>query len=187
MIKSILSSLVLAGIIFVGCKSSTEQANANQEVSGNATTTSAVGQSGVKDDISKPNIVQVAISSKDHSTLVKAVQAAGLVDALSNAGPFTVFAPTNAAFDKLPAGTLDGLLKPEKKGDLEDILGYHTYVGVLDGALLQDGAEYDMVFGGKVKIARNGDKVLVNGHPILSTIKTSNGVIHVIDAVLLPK
>ena len=86
---------------------------------------------GVKDDVSNPNIVQVAVQSKDHTTLVAAVKAAGLVDALSNAGPFTVFAPTNAAFDKLPAGTVEGLLKPEKKDALTDILGYHTYVGVL--------------------------------------------------------
>lgn len=129
----------------------------------------------------------MAIGSKDHTTLVTAVKAAGLVDALSNAGPFTVFAPVNAAFDKLPAGTVEGLLKPEKKGDLENILGYHTYVGVIDGVLLQDGAEYDMVFGGKVKITKDGDKTLVNGTPILATIKTSNGVIHVIGDVLLPK
>jgi uncharacterized surface protein with fasciclin (FAS1) repeats len=108
------------------------------------------------------------------------------VDALSNAGPFTVFAPTNAGFDKLPAGTVEGLLKPEKKGDLENILGYHTYVGVITGALLQDGMEYDMVFGGKVKITKQGDKVFVNGKEIKATIKASNGVIHVIDEVLLP-
>lgn len=145
------------------------------------------GQSGVKDDVSNPNIVQVAVGSKDHTTLVTAVKAAGLVDALSNAGPFTVFAPVNAAFDKLPAGTVEGLLKPEKKGDLENILGYHTYVGVIDGVLLQDGAEYDMVFGGKIKITKDGDKTLVNNSPILATIKTSNGVIHVIGDVLLPK
>lgn len=146
----------------------------------------AVGQSGVKDDVSKPNIVQIAVSSKDHTTLVKAVQAAGLVDALSNAGPFTVFAPTNAGFDKLPAGTLDELMKPEKKSDLENILGYHTYVGVLQGALLQDGMEYDMVFGGKVKITKQGDKTFVNGKEIVASIPASNGIIHVINEVLLP-
>ena len=146
-----------------------------------------VGQSGVKDDVSIPNIVQVAVASKDHSTLVAAVKAASLVDALSNAGPFTVFAPTNAAFQKLPAGTVDGLMKPEKKADLENILGYHTYVGVLNDVLLQDGAEFDMVYGGKVKITKQGNKILVNGSPIAGTVKASNGIIHVIDDVLLPK
>jgi len=119
--------------------------------------------------------------------VVAAVKAAGLVDALSNAGPFTVFAPTNAAFDKLPAGALEDLLKPAKKQDLENILGYHTYVGVLTGVLLQDGAEYDMVYNGKVKITTQGEKSFVNGHEILATIPASNGVIHVIDEVLLPK
>ena len=79
-----------------------------------ATATPTVGQSGVKDDVSTPNVVQVAVGSADHSTLVTAVKAASLVDVLSNAGPFTVFAPTNAAFDKLPAGTVEGLLKPEQ-------------------------------------------------------------------------
>ena len=184
--KLMLSSLLLTGIIFTGCESTNTDAGSTQ-VSSTTDAAAPVGQSGVKDDVSKPNIVQVAVGSKDHSTLVTAVKAAGLVDALSNAGPFTVFAPTNAAFDKLPAGTLDGLLKPEKKSDLENILGYHTYVGVLDEVLLQDGAEYDMVFGGKVKITKQGDKAFVNGHEIVATIKAANGVIHVIGEVLLPK
>lgn len=95
----------------VGCKSGSEI----KEMPTNGASsivTPAVGQSGVKDDVSNPNIVQVAVGSKDHTTLVAAVQAAGLVDALSNAGPFTVFAPTNDAFGKLPTGTVEGLLKP---------------------------------------------------------------------------
>lgn len=181
-----LSTFILAGIFFVGCNSGESEQSATSETTA-AVAETGVGQSGVKDEVSKPNVVQVAASSKDHTTLVTAVKAAGLVDALSNAGPFTVFAPVNAAFDKLPAGTVEGLLKPEKKSELEDILGYHTYVGVLDGVLLQDGAEYDMVFGGKVKITKEGDKTLVNGNPILATIKAANGVVHVIDVVLLPK
>jgi len=78
-------------------------------------------------------------------------------------------------------------MKPEKKADLENILGYHTYVGVLNDVLLQDGAEFDMVYGGKVKITKQGNKILVNGSPIAGTVKASNGIIHVIDDVLLPK
>lgn len=184
--KLTFSSVLFSTLILFSCNANNE--STKQAETGAATASEApVGQSGVKDDVSNPNIVQVAAASKDHSTLVAAVKAAGLVDALSNAGPFTVFAPTNAAFQKLPAGTVDGLMKPEKKGDLENILGYHTYVGVLDGVLLQDGADYDMVFGGKVKITKQGDKVLVNGSPIVGTVKASNGVIHVIDDVLLPK
>jgi uncharacterized surface protein with fasciclin (FAS1) repeats len=177
--------LLLLAFMAASCNGGNPETQATTE-SSEPTTAPAVGQSGVKDDVSKPNIVQIAVGSKDHTTLVKAVQAAGLVDALSNAGPFTVFAPTNAGFDKLPAGTLEELLKPEKKGDLENILGYHTYVGVLQGALLQDGMEYDMVFGGKVKITRQGDKSFVNGKEILASIPASNGIIHVINEVLLP-
>ena len=145
------------------------------------------GQSAVVDETSSPNIVQVAVGSKDHTTLVTAVKAAELVDALSNAGPFTVFAPTNAAFDKLPAGTVDGLLKPEKKADLTSVLEYHTYVGSLKTDYMQDGQEYEMVNGGKVKITKDGDKTFVNGSEIVASISTANGMIHVINDVLLPK
>ena len=133
------------------------------------------------------DIVDNAVNSKDHTTLVAAVKAAGLVTSLSNAGPFTVFAPTNAAFDKLPAGTVDGLLKPEKKSDLENILGYHTYVGTLKIEYMNDGQEFDMVYGGKVKITKKNDKTYVNGSEIVATIETGNGIIHVIGDVLLPK
>lgn len=150
------------------------------------TPVNGAGQSGVQDDQSAKNIVQTAVGSKDHTILVTAVKAAGLVDALSNAGPFTVFAPTNAAFEKLPAGTVEGLLKPEKKGDLENILGYHTYVGNLKVEYMQDGQDFDMVYGGKVKITKKDGKTFVNGSEILASIVTANGMIHVINDVLLP-
>ncbi len=182
--KSIKVLLFAIFAISVSCK----QNNENLEVDVEDTTTDLnVGQSGVVDADSKPNIVHTAVGSKDHTTLVAALKAAGLVDALSNAGPFTVFAPTNAAFDKLPAGTVDGLLKPNKKDDLEHILGYHTYVGVLKTDYMEDGDEYDMVYGGKVKITKKEDQVLVNGSPIVGSIETANGIIHVIGDVLLPK
>jgi uncharacterized surface protein with fasciclin (FAS1) repeats len=181
--KSIQLLLVVSFATFFSCKQNSETTTETTET----TETTGTGQSGVKDETSSPNIVQVASGSKDHTTLVVAVKAAGLVDALSNAGPFTVFAPTNAAFDKLPAGTVDGLLKPEKKGDLENILGYHTYVGTLKTEYMQDGQEFDMVFGGKVKITKKGDKTYVNGSEIVGSIPTSNGIIHVIGDVLLPK
>ena len=133
------------------------------------------------------NIVENAVNSKDHTTLVAAVKAAGLVDVLSNAGPFTVFAPTNAAFDKLPKGTVEGLLEPSKKDDLKNILEYHTYVGNLKTEYMQDGQEYEQVNGGKIKITKVGDKVFVNGSEIVASITTANGMIHVINDVLLPK
>jgi uncharacterized surface protein with fasciclin (FAS1) repeats len=182
--KSIQLLLVASFVTFFSCKQNTETTT---ETTSETTETQAAGQSGVVDDTSNPNIVQTAVGSKDHTTLVTAVKAAGLVDALSNAGPFTVFAPTNAAFDKLPAGTVEGLLKPEKKGDLENILGYHTYVGTLKIEYMQDGQEFDMVYGGKVKITKKGDKTFVNGSEIVASIPTANGIIHVIGDVLLPK
>ncbi len=183
--KKTISILAIASLIFMtSCKDKSE---APQEVTTENGVDLSVGQEGVKDDVSSPNIVQVASGSKDHTTLVTAVKAAGLVTSLSNAGPFTVFAPTNAAFDKLPAGTVEGLLKPEKKEDLENILGYHTYVGILKTEYMQDGQSFDMVYGGKVKITKKGDKTFVNGSEIVASIPTSNGIIHVIGDVLLPK
>ena len=151
------------------------------------TSAPTAGQSGVKDDVSQKNIVQVASGSKDHTTLVKAVVAAGLVDVLSNTGPFTVFAPINAAFDKLPAGTVEGLLKPEKKEDLADILQYHVSVGVYKAEQLQDGQSLGQVNGGNITISKKDGKIIVNGTAaIIASIPTSNGIIHVIDGVLLP-
>lgn len=181
--KSVTILLLASTLVIFGCK----KAEATAETTEAATATESVGQSGVVDETSSPNIVQTAISSKDHSTLVTAVKAAGLVDALSNAGPFTVFAPTNAAFDKLPAGTVEGLLKPEKKEDLKTILEYHTYVGVLKTDYMQDGQEFEMVTPQKVKINKKDGKTFVNGSEIVSSIETSNGIIHVIGDVLLPK
>lgn len=149
--------------------------------------TAPTGQSGVKDDASAKNVVQVAIGSKDHTTLVAAVKAAELVDALSNAGPFTVFAPTNAAFDKLPAGTVDGLLKPEKKDALTDILQYHVSVGVFKPDMFQDGQSIGQVNGGNITITKKADGIYVNGTAkIIASVPASNGIVHVIDGVLTP-
>ena len=149
--------------------------------------TNGAGQSGVQDDASQKNIVQVAVGSKDHTTLVTAVKAADLVNALSNAGPFTVFAPTNAAFDKLPAGTVEGLLKPEKKDDLADILQYHVSVGVYNAEQLKDGQSLGQVNGGNITITKKDGKIIVNGTAtVIASIPASNGIIHVIDGVLLP-
>ncbi len=184
--KLLLAFCIATSIFLVSC----DNASSNQTSttpSDAATSAPQTGQSGVKDETSSPNIVQTAVGSKDHSTLVTAVRAAELVDALSNAGPFTVFAPTNAAFDKLPKGTVEGLLEPSKKQDLQNILGYHTYVGSLKIEYMNDGQEFDMVFGGKVKITKKDNKIFVNGSEIVASIQTSNGIIHVIGDVLLPK
>ena len=145
------------------------------------------GQSGVQDDASAKNVVQVAAGSKDHTTLVAAVKAASLVDALSNAGPFTVFAPTNDAFAQLPAGTVEGLLKPEQLESLTDILQYHVSVGVFKADSFTDGQVIGQVNGGNVTITKKDGKTYVNGTAVIvASIPASNGMIHVIDKVLLP-
>lgn len=145
------------------------------------------GPTAVKDDVSEKNIVQIAVDSKDHTTLVTAVKAAGLVESLEGAGPYTVFAPTNAAFAKLPKGTVEGLLKPDKKEALADILEYHTFVGVLKTDLLKDGATFGQANGQNIKVSVKNGKITINDTAtIIGTVKGSNGVIHVIDSVLLP-
>lgn len=145
------------------------------------------GQSAVQDNDSQKDVVKVAAGSADHTTLVTAVKAAELVDALSNAGPFTVFAPTNAAFEKLPPGTVEGLLKPDKKETLQNILQYHVAVGVFKTEMLQDGQSLSMANGGNVTIGVKDGKITVNGANVVATVTASNGIIHIIDGVLLPK
>lgn len=179
--------LFVISVTLFSCGESATENTQSATTQKEGTTVATQGQSAVIDESSDPNIVQVAISSKDHTTLVAAVKAAGLVDALSNAGPFTVFAPTNAAFEKLPKGTVEGLLKPEKLADLKNILEYHTYVGALKTEYMNDGQEYEQVNGGKVVITIKGDKTYVNGSEIVASIPTANGIIHVINDVLLPK
>ena len=182
--KKIFSVFMIAGVcFFMSCNNATETQSDTQSEPSQALT----GQSGVQDDESARNVVQVAIASPDHSTLVKAIQAAGLVDALSNAGPFTVFAPTNAAFDALPAGTVDKLLKPESKDNLTNILEYHVIVGVYNADGFTDGQEIGQVNGDPITMSIKDGKVMINGKAtIVASVAAANGVVHVIDAVLLP-
>ena len=138
------------------------------------------------------DIVDNAAGAKSVSTLVAAVKAAGLVETLKGAGPFTVFAPTNAAFDKLPKGALEGLLKPESKAKLAGVLTYHVIAGRLVAADLKDGQELTTVNGAKLKVTVKDGKVMVsNGKDAPATVQiadviSSNGVTHVIDGVVLP-
>ena len=134
------------------------------------------------------NIVENAMGSSEHTTLVAAVKAADLVETLSGAGPFTVFAPTNAAFDKLPAGTVDNLLKPEMKGDLAKVLTYHVVSGSYKSTDLKDGMELTTVQGGKIKLTQKDGSWWVNDAKISTAdVISSNGVTYVIDSVLMPK
>ncbi|WP_394697328.1 fasciclin domain-containing protein [Pseudoxanthomonas japonensis] len=145
------------------------------------------------------DVVDTAIASPDHTTLVSAVQAAGLVDTLKGAGPFTVFAPTNAAFDALPAGTVDTLLKPESKADLTSVLTYHVVPGAVDAATLTQQiqasggtATLKTVQGGELKAqVVDGGVTLTDAKGNVAKVttadlKASNGVIHVVDKVLMP-
>lgn len=168
-------------LITVACNNKTQQ-SASTDV---LTTTG--GQEAVKDDQSAKDIVKIAVGSKDHSTLVAALKQAELVTALSNAGPFTVFAPTNAAFDKLPAGTVDGLMKDDKKADLQNILQYHVALAGYKTENMKDGQVIGMANSDNITLSVKDGKVMVNGTAnIIATIPASNGIIHVIDAVLLP-
>ena len=146
------------------------------------------------------DIVDNAVNSKDHTTLVAAVRAAGLVPTLKGAGPFTVFAPTNAAFAALPAGTVDTLLKPENKPQLTKVLTYHVVAGKMDSAALMKAidagggnATLTEVSGGTLTASRSGTLIMVSdesggmAHVTIPDVVQSNGVIHVVDKVLLPK
>lgn len=145
------------------------------------------------------DIIDNAVNSKDHTTLVAAVKAAGLVETLKGKGPFTVFAPTNEAFAALPAGTVDNLLKPENKTMLTGILTYHVVAGDMDGAALAKAirmgkgtAELKTVNGGKLWAMMDGKAIKIKDEKgnvatvTISDVKQSNGVIHVIDKVLMP-
>lgn len=176
--------VALVSLAIISCKKSENNTNDST-----ATTTEAAsgGQEAVVDEDSAPTIVKLAVGNKDLSTLVTAVQAAELTTSLSNAGPFTVFAPVNEAFDKLPAGTVDDLLKPENKGKLSDILGHHTYVGVIKTEQMTDGQNLGMVDGKNITIKMVNGKPTVNGTVnIIASVPASNGMVHVVDGVILP-
>ena len=138
------------------------------------------------------NIIQNAVNSKDHTTLVAAVKAAGLVETLEGKGPFTVFAPTNAAFGKLPAGTVDTLVKPENKATLTKILTYHVVAGKLEASDLTDGKVLKTVQGEELTVKRSGDTIMIidakggSSTITIENVNQSNGVIQVVDTVLMP-
>lgn len=148
------------------------------------------GQSGVVDDVSQANILNVAIGSPDHTTLVAAVQAAQIEDVLVNAGPLTVFAPTNAAFDKLPAGTVEELVKPENKAKLAGILTAHAAPGKFDDKGLRKearkGRKLYMASGDYIEVTVENDEVFVGGAKVLGYAPASNGIVVVVDGVILP-
>jgi len=133
-------------------------------------------------------VVDIAVGSTDHTTLVAAVTAAGLVETLSGTGPFTIFAPTNAAFAALPAGTVEDLLKPENKEKLTAVLKYHVVAGTVMSGQLTDGQKVATLNGQELTVTKKDGVVTINGAKVVTAdLAGSNGVIHVVDGVILPK
>jgi uncharacterized surface protein with fasciclin (FAS1) repeats len=178
--------IALSALAWTACNSGGQNTGDSGTVQDN---TSALprGQESVNDDASQKDVVKIAIGSKDHTTLVAALKQADYVTELSNAGPFTIFAPTNAAFDKLPKGTVDDLMKPENKDKLRDILEYHVAVGVYKQDYITDGQTVNQANLKNITVNIKDGKMMVNNSAnVIATIPASNGIIYVIDAVLLP-
>lgn len=181
--KILVSGITL--LLFVAC--SNDKKTASENTTDNSVTVSG-GQENVQDDESQKDIVKIAVGSKDHTTLVAALKQADYVNDLTNAGPFTVFAPTNEAFNKLPAGTLDNLMKKENVDKLQNILEYHVSIGVFKEEMMQDGQTINQANLDNITINKSADgKIKINGKAnILAAIPASNGLVYVIDEVLLP-
>lgn len=189
-IKSIIMVLVLFTFM-VSCKQTNEKQNEKGSAPVEQKQVKTQGQAAVKDNVSAANALQVAKSLNDFSTLVAAIEAAGVQDAVVNAGPLTIFAPVNAAFDKLPKGTVATLLKPENKQKLAYILKNHVApANYPDKQLKKEAKKGRKLYmaSGKYLVVENkkGDGIYVGGTKVLKTVKVSNGWIHVIDNVLVP-
>ncbi len=177
-------SPLLVLLVVAGCKGDAKAPSASPP---GASASAAVAAPAAPPPLDPTNIVSIAVGSKDHTTLVAALKAADYVTAVANPGPLTVFAPTNAAFDALPPGTVAELTRPEKQADLKEILKYHVTTSVYEAKDLKDGMTLGMANGGKVaiKVAPDGT-ITINDAKVLASIRASNGVVHVIDGVLLP-
>ncbi|WP_341215397.1 fasciclin domain-containing protein [uncultured Wocania sp.] len=173
--------------LICSCKNETkEDSTTSTVIATENESTERTGQAFIKDDESKPTVLSIAIGSKDHTTLVAAVQAAQLENALVNAGPLMVFAPTNEAFAALPEGTVENLLKPENKDALANILKYHVTPGNYSKDFLKKFKKLGQANNGYVKVEVVDGEPLIGGAKILGSIKAGNGIVHVIDKVLLP-
>lgn len=163
----------------------------DKKIEENQSTTESIsesnkGQAFIDDESATPNVLKIAIGSKDHSTLVTAVQAAELENVLVNAGPLTVFAPTNEAFALLPDGTVEGLLKPESKEALANIIKYHATPGNLSKDMVAKFKKLGQANNQDVMVELKDGEVYVGGAKILASVTASNGIVHVVDKVLLP-
>lgn len=173
--------------LFMGCKNETAEATTTgTDVPAASEAPERTGQAFIEDDGSAPTVLQIAIGSPDHTTLVAAVQAAQLENALSNAGPLMVFAPTNEAFAALPAGTVEDLLKPENKAALANILTYHVTPGNYSKEFLTKFKKLGQANNQNVTVEVVDGEPMIGGAKILASIPGGNGIVHVIDKVLLP-
>jgi len=173
-------------ILFVGCKNEAKTEGTTSTTPTPTEVNKEKGQAFIEDDGSTPNVLQIAIGSPDHTTLVAAVQAADLENVLVNAGPLMVFAPTNEAFDALPEGTVENLLKPENKEALANILKYHVTPGNYSKDFLKKFKKLGQANDQDVMIVVEGDDVFVGGAKIIGSVKAGNGIVHVVDKVMLP-
>lgn len=181
--------ITTALLVFSACTSDTASENKGTSVESSAQTDAQPkkqGQAFIENDQSQPNVLQIAIGSPDHTTLVAAVEAAGLENALVNAGPLMVFAPVNAAFDALPAGTVETLLKPENKDQLAFILKNHVTPGNYSKDFLKKFKKLGQASNENITVVVEGDDVYVGGAKILASIPAGNGIVHVVDKVILP-
>lgn len=180
--------MLVCGLLFSCNSGSTNATSASSSTTKEVkkSSTSKQGQAFIKDDESQPNVLDIAIGSKDHTTLVAAVQAAELENALVNAGPLMVFAPVNAAFDALPEGTVSNLLKPENKDQLALILKHHVTPGNYSKDFLKKFKKLGQASNLNVPVTVEGNDVFVGGAKILASVKAGNGIVHVVDKVILP-
>lgn len=182
--------IVLFAMMFVSCKQENKTVKEELTTEANTETNKNQGQASVVDNVSEANALQVAKSLDDFTTLVAAIEAGGVENAVVNAGPLTIFAPVNDAFAKLPEGTLETLLKPENKEKLAFILKNHVAPANYPDTQLEKeakkGRKLYMASGIYLDVIQNEDGIYVGGTKILKTVKVSNGWIHVIGDVLVP-
>ena len=187
------SSILILGALIIGTWSctSTDKSGDSSAESTKVASTHPLGQASYSDDVSDANILQIAIGSEAHTTLVAGVQATKIEHILVNAGPLTVFAPTNDAFDLLPEGTLENLLKDENLPTLSNIIQNHAAPGSYDIEGLKKearkGRKIYMATGAYLEVVVDGDVITVGGAKILGTVKASNGIVHVVDKLILPE
>ena len=174
--------------LLMACNNRSAESNAQDDKTTTETTDqNRTGQAFIEDDESKPTVLDIAIGSKDHTTLVAGVQAAQLENALVNAGPLMVFAPTNDAFAALPEGTLDNLLKPENKDQLAFILKHHVTPGNYTKEFLKKFKKLGQASNLHITVEVKGDDVYVGGAKILASVPAGNGIVHVVDKVIIPE